>query len=235
MSMDLNFWKYQNNVYLDPAAVYQNACCNQECVEGLEVLPIEDVLKEIGAAFPEWDVLESFNYEKKEGQGSFQISTTPQTVRFDCYSMEQADMKRFSAVMSKFECPLYDPQLGVRFDKIIAFLIDEAGEYKTQIGDTFSRLLPRLEVETQVTNWDDYVRLSKEIPHIQYNAIIHRAKTLTKVTSYMQFGSAWANRPCQCKTAQLADKEEASRILEELLRKSIERVVNDFLERTYYG
>lgn len=235
MSIDLNFWKYQNNVYLDHAAVYQKACCNQESVEGLEVLPVEDILKEIAAAFPEWDVLDPFNYEKKEGQGSFQISTTPQTVRFDCYSMEQADMKRFSVLMSKFECSLYDPQQGVRFDKMIAFLIDEAGEYKTQIEDTFSRLLPRLEVETRVTNWDDYVRRSKEIPHIQYNAIIHRAKTLTKVTSYMQFGSAWANRPCQCKTAQLADKEEASRLLGELLQKSIERVVNDFRERTYYG
>ncbi len=65
-----------------------------------------------------------------EERGSFQISTMPQTVRFDCYSVEAADMKRFSSVLAKFGCPLYDPQQDVRFDKLYAFLIDEAGEYR---------------------------------------------------------------------------------------------------------
>lgn len=156
-------------------------------------------------------------------------------VRFDCYSMEQADMKRFSAVMSKFGCPLYDPQKNVRFDRIAAFLVDEAGEYKAQAEQEFARLLPRLEVETQVVSWEEYTRLSKELGHvIQYNAVIHRAKAITKVTSFMQFGGGWANRPCQCETARLADKDQARQILEELLQTSIERVVSDFLERTYY-
>ena len=148
--------------------------------------------------------------------------------------MEQTDMKRFSVIMSKFGCPLYDPQQNVRFDKIAAFLIDEAGEYKTQVEHEFSRLLPGLEIITQVVSWNEYVRLSKEIKHIQYNAIIHRGKKMTKVTSYMQFGNAWTNRPCQCKTAQLEEKDKVHKLLEELLQKSIERVVNDFQERTYY-
>ena len=234
MSIDLNFWKYESDTYSDNATVYQKACCNNERIEGLEVLPIEDILKEISVAFHDWNSLDPFRYEKKEEQGSFQISTTPQTVRFDCYSMEREDMKRFSVIMSRFGCPLYDPQQGVRFDKIAAFLIDEAGEYKTQVVHEFSRLLPRLEVITQVVSRDEYVRLSKETKHIQYNAIIHRAKKLTKVTSYMQFGNAWANRPCQCKTAQLEETDKACRLLEELLQKSIERVVNDFREQTYY-
>lgn len=233
MSVDLNFWKYQSGLYLDNAMVYQKACCDKEKIEGLEPLPIEDILKETAAAFHEWTSLDTFNYERKE-HGSFQISTSSQTVRFDCYSMEQADMKRFSSIMAKFGCPLYDPQQEVRFDKICAFLVDEAGEYKTQVEQDFSRLLPRLEILTQVVTWDEYIRLSKTLKHIQYNAIIHRAKTMTKVTSFMQFGSAWANRPCQCKTSQLTDKEQAHQLLKELLQKSIERVVNDFLERTYY-
>lgn len=234
MSIDLNFWKYENDTYLDNAIVYQKACCNNEKVEGLEILPIEDILKEIAVAFHDWNSIDLFNYEKKEEQGSFQISTTSQTVRFDCYSMEHTDMKRFSVIMSKFSCPLYDPQQNVRFDKIAAFLIDEAGEYKTQVEHVFSRLLPGLEIITQVLSWNEYVRLSKETKHIQYNAIIHRGKKMTKVTSYMQFGNAWTNRPCQCKTAQLEEKDKAHKLLEELLQKSIERVVNDFQERTYY-
>lgn len=234
MSIDFNFWKYQNDTYLDNTMVYQNACCNHEKIEGLEVLPIEDILKETASAFHGWKAIDAFNYEKEEGQGSFQITTTPQMVRFDCYSMEQADMKRFSSVMAKFACPLYDPQQGIRFDKIAVFLVDEAGEYQMQVEREFSRLLPRLEVITQVVTWDEYVRLSKELNCIQYNAVIHRAKTVTKVTSFMKFGNAWANRPCQCKTTQLENPQKAHQILEELLQKSMERVVHDFFERTYY-
>ena len=143
-------------------------------------------------------------------------------------------MKRFSSILSKFGCPLYDPQQGVRFDKLCAFLIDEAGEYKTQVEQSFSRLLPRLEFSAQIVTWNEYVQLSKTLKHIQYDAGIHRAKTMTKVTSFMKFGNAWANRPCQCKTAQLSDKDQARQLLGELLQKSMERVVNDFLERTYY-
>ncbi len=233
MSVELSFWKYQNGLYLDNEVVYQKACCDNETVEGLEYLPIESILKEIAVTFHEWTSIDQFNYERKE-HGSFQISITPQIVRFDCCSMEQADMKRFSSILSKFGCQLYDPQQGVRFDKIYAFLIDEAGEYKTQVEQDFSRLLPHLEVFTQIVTWNQYVSLSKMLKHITYNAVIHRAKTMTRVTSFMQFGNNWANRPCQCKTAQLANKEQAHKIMEELLHKSIERVVNDFLEQTYY-
>ena len=235
MSIDLNFWKYKKDIYLDNAIVYQKACCDNEELEELETLPISDILKEIESAFSDWTALDPFNYEKENEHGSFQISTTPQTVRFDCYSMEQADMKRFSSIMSKFSCPLYDPQQEVRFDKIVIFLIDEAGDYQMQVEQEIARLLPRFEFITHTVHWDEYMRLSKTISHIKYSALIHRAKNQTKVTSTMDFGTAWANRPCQCKTAQLEDKEIAHRILSELLQKSIGRVVNDFLERTYYA
>ncbi len=234
MSIDLNFWKYQKDICLDNAAVYQKACCDNEKMEGLEVLPIEDILKEVANAFPGWNPLDRFTYESKE-HGSFQISTTPQTVRFDCSSMVQADMKRFSAIMSKFGCPLYDPQQGVRFDIIDVFLIDEAGGYQPEAEEEISRLLPHFKIKTQTATWAEYERLSKTLPHVNYSAIIHRAKTITKVTSFMAFGNAWANRPCQCKTAQLEDSEKAHALLAELLKKSIGRVVGDFLERTYYG
>ncbi len=234
MSIDLNFWKYRNGKYLDNAAVYRNACCNNCVIEDLELLPIEDILKETAAAFAGWDSPAPDFYEQREGQGSFQITTTPQTVRFDCNSMDAADMKRFSTILSRFGCPLYDPQLGVRYDRIAVFLIDEAGEYRAQAEQELSRLLPRLEIVSQTMRWEDYVNTPKTLSCIEYNALIHRAKTQTKVTSFMKFGSAWTNRPCQCKTAQLEDAEQGRQLLGELLQKSIQRVVKDFLERTYY-
>jgi len=233
MSVDLDFWKYQDGVYLDNAMVYQQACCDQEAVEGLQALPAEDILEAVAAAFPEWGSPAPFHYER-EGGGSFHISTTPQTVRFDCCSMERMDMKRFSAMMAGFGCPLYDPQLGARFDQIHAFLEDEAGEYRVFVEGQLSSLFPGMEIVTEAVSWEESARRSKTCPHIQYNAAIHRGKAQTKVTSFMRFGSGWANRSCQCKTALLADPDDAVRLLEELLRTSIGRVVKDFLDRTYY-
>ncbi len=232
MSVDLNFWRYQKGAFLKDEDAYQKACCDHEWVEGLELLPIEDILNETAKVFCQWTSLDPFHYEGKE-RGSFQISTTPQTVRFDCYSMEKAEMKRFSSVLSQFGCPLYDPQQGARFDKLAVFLIDEAGQYQEEIEQELSRLLPRLELETRAATWDESVRLAELCGHIQYHAAIHRAKTLTKATSFLRFGRGWANRSCQCKTALLAEGEER-RILAELLRTSIQRVAGDFLERTYY-
>ena len=120
MSVDLNFWRYQKGASLKDEDAYQKACCDHEWVEGLELLPIEDILNETAKVFCQWTSLDPFHYEGKE-RGSFQISTTPQTVRFDCYSMEKAEMKRFSSVLSQFGCPLYDPQQGARFDKLAVF------------------------------------------------------------------------------------------------------------------
>ena len=234
MSIDLNFWKYKKDIYLDNTAVYQTVCCDNKEMEGLEPLPTEHILKETAAAFSDWTAPDSFHYESGE-HGSFQISVTPQSVRFDCGAMELADMKRFSKVMSKFGCPLYDPQLGARFDILEVFLIDEAGEYREEVEQEISRLLPHFEIITRVAGWEDYMRISKTLPHIHYSAIIHRAKTLTKATSFMAFGKAWTNRPCQCKTAQLADAQKAHPLLAELLKKSIGRAVEDFLGRTYYS
>lgn len=234
MSIDLDFWRVREGVSLDHAAVYRRACCDGEAVEGLEDLPVEEILRAVASAFPEWEASGALDYQR-EGRGSFQVSAAPRMVRFDCYGMEREDMRRFSALMAKFGCPLYDPQLEVRFDSIGVFLVDEAGAYREQAEGALARLLPGLALRTFVTDWEEYQRRSRELGGIQYNAVIHRGKAQTKVTSFMQFGRGWASRPCQCKTAQLEDPEAARRLLGELLEKSLERAVSDFLDRTYWG
>lgn len=234
MSIELNFWKYKGDVNLDNAVIYQKVCCNNEECEELETLPTEAIVKEISSAFCEWKSLDLFNYEQKAGQGSFQITATPQVIRVDCYFMPPADMKRFSSIMAKFGCPLYDPQLGVRFDKMMIFLRGEVSEYRALVEHEISRLLPNLEIETQIVDWDELVNLSKTLSCIQYDAYIHRAKTLTKVFSSMKFGKLAPSRPCHCKNALFENKEREHQLLAELLQKSINRIVDDFLGMTYY-
>lgn len=116
MSMDLNFWKYKEDAAHDHAAVYQTACCDGEFMEELETLPIDEILKKISAVFSDWAVQGHGKDFEKEGHGAFQIFTTSQIVRFDCYGMPENDMNALMDILIDFGCPLYDPQIATRFD-----------------------------------------------------------------------------------------------------------------------
>ena len=87
MGMDLDFWRYKENAARDHAKVYRQAACENG-----------------GTLF------------EKEGRGAFQIFTTPQVLRFDCYGMSEQDMNALMDVPLDFGCPLYDPQIETRFD-----------------------------------------------------------------------------------------------------------------------
>ncbi len=116
MSADYDFWKYKAAAAHDDQKVYL-ALCDGEAREELQELPIEDIRARIRAVFFDWEWLDGDNCENPSGSGSFALYTTPQLVRFDCYSMSQADINRFLDVLTQeFGCPLYDPQISTRFD-----------------------------------------------------------------------------------------------------------------------
>lgn len=116
MSTDLNFWKYREDAVHDHAAVYQTACCDGDVMEELENLPLEEILKKVAAAFSDWTIRDDGRDFEREGHGAFQIFTTPQIVRFDCYGMQEADLNSLMDILIDFGCPLYDPQISTRFD-----------------------------------------------------------------------------------------------------------------------
>ncbi len=115
MSYDINFWKYKSGVAHDNDKVYAKACCDGGTLDELEALPTDEILKKIEQTFSDWTKLDEFNYEKPEG-GAFAISTTSQTVRFDCCGMEGDDMNTLTDILIDFGCPMYDPQISERFD-----------------------------------------------------------------------------------------------------------------------
>ena len=116
MSMDLNFWKYKEDTAHDHSTVYQTACCDGEVMEVLEVLPIDEILKKVADSFSDWNIQGGGKDFEKEGHGAFQVFTTSQIVRFDCYGMQEADMNALMDILLDFGCPLYDPQISTRFD-----------------------------------------------------------------------------------------------------------------------
>ena len=116
MSYDLNFWKYKKDVYLNNQEVYEKFSEEESVnVDGLENLPIEDIIVDVNKEFADWKI-DRDSYENTKGKGIFQIYTTPQYVRFDCYGMQGQDMNRIIDIMDKYECPLYDPQVPKRYD-----------------------------------------------------------------------------------------------------------------------
>lgn len=115
MSYDLNFWKYKEGVPHDNSKVYEHACCQGEELEELERLPVDEILNIIAEKFSHWTALDKFSYESSKS-GSFEISVTSQTVRFDCYNMSGEDMNVLMDILFQFGCPLYDSGISTRFD-----------------------------------------------------------------------------------------------------------------------
>ncbi len=117
MSADYGFWKYKSKAAAhDDRRVY-TLLSNGDTVVGLQELPVEEIRGRIRAVFSDWEWLDGDNCESPTGKGSFGLSTTPQFVRFDCYGMTEADINRLLDVLTQeFGCPLYDPQIGERFD-----------------------------------------------------------------------------------------------------------------------
>ena len=85
-------------------------------MEVLEVLPIDDILKKVTTTFFNWTIQNGGKDFEKEGHGAFQIFTTSQIVRFDCYDMQEVDLNALMDILIDFGCPLYDPQISTRFD-----------------------------------------------------------------------------------------------------------------------
>jgi hypothetical protein len=114
MSYDLNFWRYKPGVSLDHQQVYEQLC-DAVNVYGLEILPIARMIVRVHEEFEDWEKLDDVTFERAD-RGSFQLSTSPQFFRVDCYGMTSEDMNKFIEIANEFGCPLYDPQVGRRFD-----------------------------------------------------------------------------------------------------------------------
>lgn len=115
MSYDLNFWRYEDeSVSNNHQAVYEKLS-DGEYVEGLLQIPVEDILVKLKIVFSAqgWTSIDEFIWES--GNSYFQMYTTPQFFRVDCYKMNGTQMNQFIDIVSEFGLQLYDPQVGERY------------------------------------------------------------------------------------------------------------------------
>ncbi len=115
MSRDLAFRKYDDGEYLDNKAVYGQTCIEGVETAGLSALPISRILAKVSEVFGDYEKLDEYNYESQNG--GFTITATVQSVLFSCsFSMPETDLNKIIEIMAGYACPLYDPQIDVRFD-----------------------------------------------------------------------------------------------------------------------
>ena len=113
---ELLFWRYQEGIYLNHHLVYE-ALVEQEIVEGLEDLPVEVILNRLYSVFATWEKVDDSSWKNTKGKGAFQVKTTPQSIQIDCYGTDGKTMNLLADTLEEFKCPVYDPQVPVRYDE----------------------------------------------------------------------------------------------------------------------
>jgi hypothetical protein len=113
---ELLFWKYKEEIYLNNHEVYERLL-DKELIDGLEELQTEVIVNRIAKVFSNWERIDEFSFKNANEVGAFHIITTSQSIQINCYGAKGNDMEKLCQVMEEFKCPLYDPQVPVRYDE----------------------------------------------------------------------------------------------------------------------
>ena len=114
---ELLFWKYEEGIYHNHHEVYE-ALCDQQFVDGLETIPTAVIINRIAGLFSEWERVDENSWKNNKGPGAFHIKNTLQSIKIDCYGTEGKTMDVLTNALEEFQCPLYDPQVPVRYDGV---------------------------------------------------------------------------------------------------------------------
>jgi hypothetical protein len=113
MSYDLNFWNEPAGFKAAPLDVYRSLSDGVP-FDGLSQIDVAGFYKRIIQEFPSTE--EDNGFLDWEGEdNSFQVSSSTQHVRIDCYGDPGDWMDVFIDIGKEFGCPLYDPQTDERF------------------------------------------------------------------------------------------------------------------------
>src|SRR5687768_9244156 len=101
---ELLFWRYLEEIYLNNQEVYE-ALTEKEEVDGLAILPVDVIVNRINSVFSEWERVDENSWKNTKGKGAFQVTTTSQSVKIDCYGTEGKTMNKLVDIMQEFKCP----------------------------------------------------------------------------------------------------------------------------------
>lgn len=114
MGRDLSFWKYKTPSNTSNKTIYTKLS-QGEFLECIDEIPIEQIINDFRNEFDDWINQKGEYFENNEE--AFQLMVTKQFVRADCYSLSEYSMNKIIDIMLKYDCPLYDAVIDVRFDE----------------------------------------------------------------------------------------------------------------------
>lgn len=80
----------------------------------IDEISMDQILENLKKEFKNWSIQKENFFE--EGNQAFQLMVTNQFVRVDCYGMTEYNMNKIIDILYKYDCPLYDAAIDVRFD-----------------------------------------------------------------------------------------------------------------------
>lgn len=122
MSVQFVFWRTSKS--LNSSKVYDRLMRGKS-VRGLETLDLDAIETALISAFPSWEVEvrrtaanQQTMIRHPDGNGALDIGYTSQSVVVTCYGTSASQWNDIIEVMAAQKLPLYDPQVGERFDRI---------------------------------------------------------------------------------------------------------------------
>ncbi len=129
MSYDINFWKQEGPLELSAQEIYERLS-QEERVTGVANLPVTKILVALKETFPDFNHEEDFPLVSI-GEGSIEFSWTDQFFRFDIRGEIGAKYENILVkTMAQFNCPMYDPQEGKRYDKANGMELGELPKFE---------------------------------------------------------------------------------------------------------
>lgn len=113
MSRDLSFWRTKKKLYIENKDIYKSLS-EGKFLTYVNEIPVSQIIADFNKAFIKWINNDNKYYEKDNE--AFELMTTEQFVRVDCYEMTADNMNKIIDIMIKYDCPLYDAAIDVRFD-----------------------------------------------------------------------------------------------------------------------
>ncbi len=114
MGRDLSFWKCKTTNDISNKYIY-NELSQGKFLDFIDEIPIEKIVNDFKNEFGSWINEDDQYFESNEE--FFQLMITKQFVRADCYDLTVFSMNKIIDIMLKYDCPLYDAAIDVRFDK----------------------------------------------------------------------------------------------------------------------
>ena len=115
MSYDINFWNQERALELSAQEIYERLSDGAD-VDGLASLPLDAINTRLQEHFSDFDPSDDFPMISLD-DGSIEFLGSRQCYRFDFRGDVKAkDKNAIVRIMADYECPMYDPQIGQRYD-----------------------------------------------------------------------------------------------------------------------